>query len=49
MFSPLVKQIADREGVIEALKAQDQMEWTGRMSNIRERATEIVNNDLIYS
>ena len=48
LFSRLVKQMAECEGVTEALKAQDQMEWIGRMNNIRNRATEIVNNDLIY-
>ena len=48
MFSRLVKQMAVREGVTEALKAQEQMAWVGRMNNIRNRATEIVNNELIY-
>ena len=49
LFSQLVKQMAEREGVTELLKAQDQMTWVGCMNNIRSRATEIVNNDLIYS
>ena len=49
MFSQLVKQIAEREGVTEQLKADSQMEWVGRMNNIRSRATEIVNHDIIYS
>lgn len=49
MFSRLVKQIAEREGVTEQLKADDQMEWVARMSNIRSRATEIVNNEIIYN
>lgn len=49
MFSRLVKQMAEREDVTEAFKAQDQMVWVGRMNNIRNRATEIVNNELIYS
>ena len=49
MFSRLVKQMAEREGVTEKLKAENQMEWVGRMNNIRSRATEIVNNDLIYT
>lgn len=44
----LTKQMAEREGVTEQLKAQDQMLWVQRMNNIRGRATEIVNNDLIY-
>lgn len=47
MFSRLVKQMAEREGVTEQLKADNQMEWVGRMNNICSRAIEIVNNDLI--
>lgn len=49
MFLRLVKEMAAREGVTEALKAENQMDWVQRMNNIRERATEIVNNDLIYT
>lgn len=49
MFLRLVKQMADHEGVTEQLKAENQMEWVGRMNNIRNRAMEIVNNDLIYN
>ena len=49
MFLELVKQMAEREGVFEQLKAQDQMLWVQRMNNIRDRATEIVNHDLIYA
>ena len=49
LFSRLVKQMAEREGVTEKLKAQDQMAWIGRMNSIRNRATEIVNDELIYS
>ena len=49
MFSRLVKQMAEREGEAEELKTQNQMAWVGRMKNIRSRATEIVNNELIYS
>ena len=45
----LTKQMSDREGVTEQLKAQDQMLWVQRMNNIRDRAMEIVNNDLIYA
>ena len=48
MFLRLVKQMAEREGVTEKLKADNQMEWVGRMNNIRSRATEIVYTDLIY-
>ena len=49
MFFRLVKQMAERECVTEQLKADNQMEWVGRMNNIRSRATEIVNNNLIYT
>ena len=48
MFSRLVKQTAEREGVTEKLKAANQMAWVGKMNNIRQRATEIVHNDMIY-
>ena len=48
MFLRLVKQMAEAEGVTEELKAADPMEWVGRMNNIRNRAMEMVNNDLIY-
>lgn len=49
MFLELVKQIAVREGVTEQLKAQDQMQWVQWMNNIRNRAMEVVKNDLIYT
>ena len=49
MFSRLVKQMAEREGVTEQLKADNQMAWVGRMNDIRSRATEVVNTDLIYT
>ena len=48
MFLRLVKQLAENEGITEQLKAENQMEWVGRMNNIRNRATEIVNEELIY-
>lgn len=48
MFFRLVKQIAEREGVTEQLKVDNQMEWVVRMNNIRSRVTEVVNTDLIY-
>jgi len=41
--------MAEREGVTEQLKAQDQMLWVRRMNNIRDRAMEIVNYNLIYA
>ena len=49
LFSRLVKQMAEAEGVTEQLKADNQMEWVGRMNNIRNRAMEIVNAKLIYT
>ena len=49
MFLRLVKQMAEAEGVTEQLKADNQMAWVGRMNNIRSRAMEMVNNDLIYA
>lgn len=49
MSSRLVKQMTKREGVIEQLKADNQMEWVALMNNIRSRVTEIVNNDMIYT
>ena len=48
MFSRLVRQMAECEGVTEQLKADNQMEWVGRMNNIRNRVTDIVNTDLVY-
>ena len=48
-FASLVKQMAEKEGVTEQLKAENQMEWAGRINNIRNRATEIVNTELIYT
>ena len=49
MFSQLVKQIADCEGGTEKLKVDNQMEWVGRMNNIRSRAIEIVNHVIVYN
>lgn len=48
MLFQTVKQMAKAEGVNEALKASDQLEWVRRMNNIRNRAEEIILNDLIY-
>ena len=47
MFFRLVKQMAEREGVTEQLKAENQMEWVRRMNNIRNIAAEIINHELI--
>ena len=49
MFFRLVKELSEKEGITETLKAADQMEWVRRMNAVRETATEIVNNDLIYA
>ena len=44
----LVSQMAEREGATEALKASAQLEWVGRMNNIKNRAEEIVLSELVY-
>ena len=49
MLFRLVKQIAEREGVTEQLKADNQMEWVARMNNIRSSVIELVNRELIYN
>jgi hypothetical protein len=49
MFLRLVKQLAEKENVTEELKSTDQMLWVQKMNNIRNRATEIVNAELIYT
>ena len=48
IFFRLIKQMANREGVTEQLKAKNQMEWVRRMNNIRNRAMEIVYTKVIY-
>ena len=45
----IIEQMKAVEGVTEELKAQNQLEWVGRMNNIRSRAEEIINSELIYS
>ena len=49
MFDTLIKQFKRAEGITEQLKADNQMEWVGRMNNIRNKVTEIVNTELIYT
>lgn len=49
MYEMLMKQMTERENVTEPLNAPDRMKWVHRMNNIRNRATEIVNTDLINS
>ena len=48
MFSRLVKQLSEKEGVTEGLKAENQMLWVQRMNNVRNVAMEIVSSELIY-
>ncbi len=49
MFSRLVKEYADRQGVTERLKAKNQLEWVGKMNNIRACVREVVEREIIYS
>ena len=49
MFFRLVNELAEKDGISETLKAENQMLWVQRMNAIRETATEIVNNELIYA
>ena len=49
MFERLVKQMAEREGVTEQLKADDMMKWVGLMNNIRHSAQEIVKEQIIFA
>ena len=47
LFLRLVKELAEKEGVTEQLKSADQMAWVRQMNNIRERATEVVNSEVV--
>lgn len=47
LFSRLVKELAEKEGVTEQLKSADQMAWVRQINNIRERATEVVNSEVV--
>ena len=49
MFFRLVNELAEKEGITETLKAENQMLWVQRMNSVQETAMEIVNNNLIYS
>lgn len=49
MYFRLVKQLAEKENVTEKLKAENQMLWLQRMNNIRSRAREVVNTEIIYA
>lgn len=48
MFSWLIKELAEKEGITETLKAENQMEWVQKMNDVRNVTTEIINQDLIY-
>lgn len=48
LFLRLVKELAEKEGVTEQFKSADQMKWVRKMNNIRNRAAEMVNNEVIY-
>ena len=49
MFFRLVAQLAEKDGITEMLKAENQMLWVQRMNTVRAMTTEIVNNELIYT
>ncbi len=49
MYDRLTKQMAQKQGITEELKVQDQMAWVGAMNNIRNAAEEIINTELIYA
>lgn len=49
MFSRLVMEYADRQGVTEQLKAENQLFWVGKMNNIRACVREVVEREIIYS
>ena len=48
-FDRIVEQMKQAQGITEQLKAENQMEWVARMNNICNRATEMVNHDIIYT
>ena len=49
MFFQLDKQLAEQEGITEQLKAEDQMEWVRQMNSVRNRAEEVIYNEVIYA
>ena len=49
MFSHFIKQMTKREGLSKRIKVENQMEWVGRMNNIRNRTVEIINTNLIFN
>lgn len=48
LFSRLVNELAEKEGITEQLKASDPVDWVQRMNNISERATEVVNAEVVF-
>ena len=48
LYETLIKQLAEKGNITEQLKAKNQMEWIRRMNNIRQRATEIVNREVVF-
>lgn len=48
MFFQLVEQLANQEGITERVKAENQIEWIQQMNSVRDRAEEIIYNELIY-
>lgn len=48
LFSRLVKEYCEKESITEQLKATDPMKWVRKMNNIRERATEVVNSEVVF-
>lgn len=49
MFFRLIKQFAEKENITEKLKSENQMLWVQKMNNIRNRAMEIINKEIIYN
>ena len=49
MLDLLIKQLVEKEGITQQLKTTDQMAWVGAMNNIRNRAEEIVNTEVLYT
>lgn len=49
MFTRLIKEMAEKEGITEGLKAEDQMLWVQKMNTVWETAAEVVNSELIYA
>lgn len=49
MFFRLVEQLTEKDDITEQLKAENQMLWVQRMNAVRDTATEIINNEMIYA